>query len=62
MQPFKLDAKFLEIITMIVREQNEQLLAIIANNEKINKRSLAKYIPLKFEIKRSINAFVGKDG
>jgi hypothetical protein len=58
MQPYKLDSKFLEIITMIVRHQNEQLLEIIAENEKISKRHLAKYVPLKYDIKKAINAFV----
>jgi len=51
MPPYKIDVKFLEIIVNLVREQNEQLLIIISENENLSKRDLAAFIPSKFALK-----------
>lgn len=55
MPVYKIDKKFLEIIINLVREQNEQLLTIIAENENVSKRSLAPLIPTKFELKQMLS-------
>jgi hypothetical protein len=59
MQEYKLDVKFLEIIVNLVREQNEQLLTIVAEQEKISKKKLAMYIPTKFALKQMILQYLG---
>ena len=59
MQEYKLDVKFLEIIVNLVREQNEQLLTIVAEQEKISKKKLAVYIPTKFALKQMILQYLG---
>ena len=47
--------KFIEILTNIVMEQNKQLLTIISENEKINKKELfRKYIVSKNMISNMI--------
>lgn len=50
----KLDKKFLEIIINLLRDQNEQLLCTISENENISKKQLAALIPTKFELKQMI--------
>lgn len=51
MPAYKMDVKFLEIIINLVREQNEQLLAIISEEENISKKDLAKFVPTTFTLK-----------
>lgn len=54
MPVFEIDIKFLEIVVNLVREQNEQLLLLMSEQEDISKRELVKYAPTKFALKRMI--------
>lgn len=54
MPVFEMDVKFLEIVVNLVREQNEQLLLLIAEQENLSKRELAKFIPTKFVLKKML--------
>jgi hypothetical protein len=58
MQAYKMDSKFLEILVNIVREQNEQLLTIIAHEEDISQRTLAHFLPVRYDLTKQLNAFV----
>jgi hypothetical protein len=58
MQPYKMDSKFLEILVNLIREQNEQLLTIIAQEEDISQRILAQFLPLRYDLTKQLNAFV----
>lgn len=58
MHPYKIDAKFLEIIINLIREQNEQLLSIIAEEEEVSKRVLVPFLPLRHELMHQLNVFV----
>lgn len=59
-ESYTLDGKYLEIIMNIIREQNLQLLNIIADNEKISKKTLLELIPTKFIMKSEILSYVDK--
>lgn len=60
MPSFKMDIKFLEIIVNLVREQNEQLLSIISEEEHISKKELAIFIPTKFELKAQLLDYLNR--
>lgn len=54
MPPYKLDKKFLEILINLVRDQNVQLLEIIAEEENMSKRELTTFIPTRFMLKKML--------
>lgn len=54
MPPYKLDKKFLEILVNLVRDQNVQLMDIIAEEENISRRELSEFIPTRFMLKKML--------
>lgn len=50
-----INVKFLEILINIIREQNIQLLKIIAEEEKLDLRELIKLVPSNYQIKTNIS-------
>lgn len=52
---YKLSSYFLEILTQLIRIQNEQILNIISENEDIKIESIKHLIPSAYEIKLLIN-------
>ncbi len=49
-----INVKFIEILTNLVREQNMQLIQIIAKEENLNYLELAKLIPSTYKLKKDI--------
>jgi predicted transcriptional regulator len=50
-----INIKFLEILVNIVREQNMQLLKIIAEEENLDIRELVKLVPTNYQLKQNIS-------
>jgi hypothetical protein len=49
-----INVKFIEILVNLVREQNMQLIQIIANEEKLNYLELVKLIPSTYQLKKEL--------
>lgn len=49
-----INVKFIEILVNLVRDQNMQLIQIIANEEKLNYLELAKLIPSTYQLKKEL--------
>jgi hypothetical protein len=52
---YSIPSYFLEILTQLIRIQNEQMLTIISENEDIKIDSIKHLIPSAYEIKMLIN-------
>lgn len=50
-----INVKFLEILVNIVREQNMQMLKIIAEEENLDIRELIKLVPTNYQLKMNIS-------
>jgi hypothetical protein len=49
-----INVKFIEIIVNLVREQNMQLIQIIAEEEKLSYLELTKLIPSTYQLKKEL--------
>jgi hypothetical protein len=49
-----INVKFIEILVNLVREQNMQLIQIIAEEEKLNYLELIKLIPSTYQLKKEL--------
>jgi hypothetical protein len=49
-----INVKFIEILVNLVREQNMQLIKIIAEEEKLNYLELAKLVPSTYHLKKEL--------
>lgn len=49
-----INVKFIEVLVNLVREQNMQLVQIIAEEEKLSYLELAKLIPSTYQLKKEL--------
>lgn len=56
-----MNIKYLEIVTNLIREQNEQLLYIISEKENIPLKPLLKLLPSRYKLNKELMDFVGKN-
>ena len=49
-----INIKFIEILVNLVREQNLQLIQIIAEEEKLNYLELIKLVPSTYQLKKEM--------
>jgi predicted transcriptional regulator len=49
-----INVKFIEVLTNLVREQNMQLIQIIAEEEKLSYLELAKLVPSTYQLKKEL--------
>jgi predicted transcriptional regulator len=49
-----INVKFIEVLVNLVREQNMQLIKIIAEEEKLSYLELAKLVPSTYQLKKEM--------
>ena len=49
-----INVKFIEILVNLVREQNMQLIQIIAEEENLSYLELAKFVPSTYQLKKEL--------